>query len=128
MRLATTAPSVQSAGRPRAVACPSEGLLAGRSEKSDFDNQPLQAQQRYYAFHVVPNEGAFGIVRLCRLKQTGEVFAMKQMSKKEMVFKNQVDHSPQLDSCQRSIWPVVFRKCSGFRAYGCLTLHTPGCQ
>jgi len=36
--------------------------------------------------------GAFGIVRLCRKKDTGEVFAMKQMSKKEMVYKNQVHH------------------------------------
>ncbi|CAK9088493.1 unnamed protein product [Durusdinium trenchii] len=36
--------------------------------------------------------GAFGIVRLCRHKGTGEIRAMKQMSKKEMVFKNQVHH------------------------------------
>jgi len=36
--------------------------------------------------------GAFGIVRLCRKKDTGEVFAMKQMRKKEMVHKNQVHH------------------------------------
>ena len=45
--------------------------------------------------------GAFGIVRLCRHKArgggesrmwrqgTGEIRAMKQMSKKEMVYKNQ---------------------------------------
>jgi len=36
--------------------------------------------------------GAFGIVRLCRHKGTGEIRAMKQMNKKEMVFKNQVHH------------------------------------
>ncbi|CAJ1345372.1 unnamed protein product [Effrenium voratum] len=36
--------------------------------------------------------GAFGIVRLCRHKGTGEIRAMKQMSKKEMVYKNQVQH------------------------------------
>lgn len=36
--------------------------------------------------------GAFGIVRLCRHKGTGQIRAMKQMSKKEMVFKNQVQH------------------------------------
>jgi len=33
--------------------------------------------------------GAFGIVRLCRKKDTGEVFAMKQMNKKDMIYKNQ---------------------------------------
>eukprot|EP00443_Scrippsiella_acuminata_P091376 CAMPEP_0115428026 /NCGR_PEP_ID=MMETSP0271-20121206/29759_1 /TAXON_ID=71861 /ORGANISM="Scrippsiella trochoidea, Strain CCMP3099" /LENGTH=594 /DNA_ID=CAMNT_0002853095 /DNA_START=1 /DNA_END=1782 /DNA_ORIENTATION=- len=36
--------------------------------------------------------GAFGIVRLCKKKDTGEIYAMKQMSKKEMVYKNQVHH------------------------------------
>jgi len=36
--------------------------------------------------------GAFGIVRLCRHKGTGDIRAMKQMSKKEMVYKNQVHH------------------------------------
>ena len=49
----------------------------------------------------VIGHGAFGIVRLCRHKArgggesrmwrqgTGEIRAMKQMSKKEMVYKNQ---------------------------------------
>jgi serine/threonine protein kinase len=36
--------------------------------------------------------GAFGIVRLCQHKRTGEVFALKQMSKEEMVHKNHVHH------------------------------------
>jgi len=36
--------------------------------------------------------GAFGIVRLCRHKGTGDIRAMKQMNKKEMVYKNQVHH------------------------------------
>lgn len=36
--------------------------------------------------------GAFGIVRLCRKKDTGEVFAMKQMKKKDMIVKNQAHH------------------------------------
>eukprot|EP00419_Tripos_fusus_P067394 CAMPEP_0172922238 /NCGR_PEP_ID=MMETSP1075-20121228/207435_1 /TAXON_ID=2916 /ORGANISM="Ceratium fusus, Strain PA161109" /LENGTH=517 /DNA_ID=CAMNT_0013782527 /DNA_START=38 /DNA_END=1591 /DNA_ORIENTATION=+ len=37
----------------------------------------------------VIGHGAFGIVRLCRKKDTGEVFAMKQMNKKDMIYKNQ---------------------------------------
>jgi serine/threonine kinase 38 len=32
--------------------------------------------------------GAFGEVRICRHKQTGEVVAMKKMKKSEMVYKN----------------------------------------
>eukprot|EP00927_Polykrikos_kofoidii_P084773 TRINITY_DN9032_c1_g1_i2.p1 TRINITY_DN9032_c1_g1~~TRINITY_DN9032_c1_g1_i2.p1 ORF type:complete len:805 (+),score=175.42 TRINITY_DN9032_c1_g1_i2:54-2417(+) len=45
-----------------------------------------------FDFIKVIGTGAFGIVRLCRKKDTGEIFAMKQMSKKEMVYKNQVSH------------------------------------
>ena len=36
--------------------------------------------------------GAFGEVRICRVKHTGEVVAMKKMKKSEMVYKNQVAH------------------------------------
>ena len=36
--------------------------------------------------------GAFGEVRICRVKTTGDVVAMKKMKKSEMVFKNQVAH------------------------------------
>eukprot|EP00929_Paragymnodinium_shiwhaense_P024977 TRINITY_DN15218_c0_g1_i1.p1 TRINITY_DN15218_c0_g1~~TRINITY_DN15218_c0_g1_i1.p1 ORF type:complete len:643 (+),score=139.29 TRINITY_DN15218_c0_g1_i1:86-2014(+) len=36
--------------------------------------------------------GAFGMVRLCRKKETGEVFALKQMKKSEMVSKNKLHH------------------------------------
>lgn len=32
--------------------------------------------------------GAFGEVRICRYKETGEVVAMKRMKKQEMVNKN----------------------------------------
>lgn len=37
-------------------------------------------------------KGAFGQVRLVKLKSTGEVFAMKTMVKSAMVLKNQVSH------------------------------------
>jgi len=36
--------------------------------------------------------GAFGEVRICKVKATGEVVAMKKMKKSEMVYKNQVAH------------------------------------
>lgn len=45
-----------------------------------------------FDFMKVIGTGAFGIVRLCRKKDTGEIYAMKQMSKREMVYKNQVHH------------------------------------
>lgn len=45
-----------------------------------------------FEFVKVIGTGAFGIVRLCRKRDSGEIFALKQMSKKEMVYKNQVHH------------------------------------
>lgn len=36
--------------------------------------------------------GAFGEVRICRVKETREVVAMKKMKKSEMVKKNQIAH------------------------------------
>lgn len=37
-------------------------------------------------------KGAFGEVRICRCKLTGEIVAVKKMKKSEMVYKNQVGH------------------------------------
>lgn len=36
--------------------------------------------------------GAFGEVRICRVRESGEVIAMKKMKKSEMLYKNQVAH------------------------------------
>ena len=41
---------------------------------------------------AVIGRGAFGEVRLVRLKDTGEVLAMKSMNKEVMIKKNQVAH------------------------------------
>ncbi len=41
---------------------------------------------------TIIGRGAFGEVRICRLKETGEVVAMKKMKKSEMIYKNQVAH------------------------------------
>ena len=36
--------------------------------------------------------GAFGEVRICKFKESGEIVAMKKMKKSEMLYKNQVGH------------------------------------
>jgi serine/threonine kinase 38 len=41
--------------------------------------------------HII-GRGAFGEVRICRHRQSGEVVAMKKMKKNEMDQKNQVEH------------------------------------
>ncbi|XP_042508006.1 serine/threonine-protein kinase tricornered-like isoform X3 [Macadamia integrifolia] len=41
---------------------------------------------------AVIGKGAFGEVRLCRAKNTGEVFAMKKLKKSEMLSRGQVEH------------------------------------
>ncbi|WCJ35423.1 Protein kinase family protein [Euphorbia peplus] len=41
---------------------------------------------------TVIGKGAFGEVRLCRAKTTGEIFAMKKLKKSEMLSRGQVEH------------------------------------
>ncbi|KAM3337946.1 serine/threonine-protein kinase 38-like [Capsicum galapagoense] len=41
---------------------------------------------------TVIGKGAFGEVRLCRFKSTGDVFAMKKLKKSEMLSRGQVEH------------------------------------
>ncbi|XP_030537869.1 serine/threonine-protein kinase tricornered isoform X2 [Rhodamnia argentea] len=41
---------------------------------------------------TVIGKGAFGEVRLCRAKITGEIFAMKKLKKSEMLSRGQVEH------------------------------------
>ncbi|KAA8537752.1 hypothetical protein F0562_027668 [Nyssa sinensis] len=41
---------------------------------------------------TVIGKGAFGEVRLCRAKNTGEIFAMKKLKKSEMLRRGQVEH------------------------------------
>ncbi|XVE70079.1 hypothetical protein DITRI_Ditri10aG0043100 [Diplodiscus trichospermus] len=41
---------------------------------------------------TVIGRGAFGEVRLCRAKNTGEIFAMKKLKKSEMLSRGQVEH------------------------------------
>ncbi|PIN25267.1 NDR serine/threonine kinase [Handroanthus impetiginosus] len=41
---------------------------------------------------TIIGKGAFGEVRLCRAKNTGEIFAMKKLKKSEMLSRGQVEH------------------------------------
>ncbi|KAJ7966619.1 Non-specific serine/threonine protein kinase [Quillaja saponaria] len=41
---------------------------------------------------TVIGKGAFGEVKLCRAKDTGEIFAMKKLKKSEMLSRGQVEH------------------------------------
>ncbi|XP_058097159.1 uncharacterized protein LOC131242491 [Magnolia sinica] len=41
---------------------------------------------------TIIGKGAFGEVRLCRVKNTGEIFAMKKLKKSEMLSRGQVEH------------------------------------
>ncbi|KAK9269915.1 hypothetical protein L1049_025488 [Liquidambar formosana] len=41
---------------------------------------------------AIIGKGAFGEVRLCRAKSTGEIFAMKKLKKLEMLSRGQVEH------------------------------------
>lgn len=41
---------------------------------------------------AIIGKGAFGEVRLCRIKKTGEIVTIKKMKKCEMINKNQVTH------------------------------------
>ena len=59
-----------------------EQLRKQRQKLTVYDFQPLS----------IIGKGAYGEVRLCKVKATGEVIAMKRMKKTEMKFKNQVKH------------------------------------
>ncbi|CAG9319072.1 unnamed protein product [Blepharisma stoltei] len=59
-----------------------ELLRKKRQKISVFDFEPL----------AIIGKGAFGEVRLVRNTNTGEIAAMKKMSKSDLVFKNQIKH------------------------------------
>ena len=53
-----------------------------RQKITVFDFEPIK----------IIGKGAFGEVRVVRLKHTGEIMAMKKLNKTEMIYKNQVQH------------------------------------
>lgn len=67
------------------------------SESARAAVSPSSSQGKRYTVHDFERvktigKGAFGAVRVVRMKETGQIYAMKIMSKKEMVRKNQVQH------------------------------------
>ena len=60
----------------------SQRLRQHRKQVTVFDFEPIS----------IIGRGAFGEVRLVRSKETGQMFALKKVSKNEMVRKNQVSH------------------------------------
>ena len=60
----------------------SEILRESRKKLTIFDYEPI----------TIIGKGAFGEVRVCREKSTGEIVAIKKLKKEEMIKKNQVIH------------------------------------
>ncbi|KAE8667075.1 serine/threonine-protein kinase CBK1-like isoform X3 [Hibiscus syriacus] len=74
-------------------------------EEQIFLLKELERQESYYMrlkrhkicvddFHLLTiiGRGAFGEVRLCREKKSGDIFAMKKLKKSEMLSRGQVEH------------------------------------
>lgn len=59
-----------------------ELMRAKRKKLSVKDFEPIE----------IIGRGAFGEVRLCRSKSSGELVAVKKMKKSEMIYKNQIGH------------------------------------
>lgn len=81
----------------------SENLRKLRQKKGTKDYEPLKIIAR----------GAFGVVRACRDKATGEIVAIKKMSKTEMSKKMQIGHTRaerDVLSCVDNPWIVELKQ------------------
>lgn len=90
-----------------------EYLRKKRQKITVFDYEPLK----------IIGKGAFGEVRVVRLKQTNEIFAMKKLNKTEMIYKNQIAHvkaEREVLTNTENPW-IVELKCS-FQDERCLYL------
>jgi serine/threonine kinase 38 len=61
-------------------------------ESENYRLQRAKLSARDYIPLAVIGRGAFGEVRVCRCRKTGETVAIKKMKKSEMIYKNQVGH------------------------------------
>lgn len=64
-------------------------------ERKETENMRLQRQKLCvddFELLTIIGRGAFGEVRLCRLKSSGQVYAMKKLKKSEMLIRGQVEH------------------------------------
>ena len=74
-----------------------EEIRLRRQEFFQSERQYLRLRRQricasYFETIKVIGRGAFGEVRLCRSKDTGEIYAMKSLRKSEMIKKDQVEH------------------------------------
>lgn len=60
----------------------SELIRESRKKQTIFDYDPI----------IIIGKGAFGEVRVCKEKETGDIVAIKKLKKEEMIRKNQIIH------------------------------------
>ncbi|CAI0558291.1 unnamed protein product [Linum tenue] len=70
---------------------------------------------------TVIGKGAFGEVRLCKAKGTGEIFAMKKLKKSEMLSRGQVEHVRS----ERNLLAEVDSRCIAYSTVGTLDYMAP---
>lgn len=83
-------------------------------ESENYRLQRTKVSVKDYIPKKIIGRGAFGEVRVCRDKKTGEVVAIKKMKKSEMLFKNQVAHvraERDILALAKNPW-IVDLKCS----------------
>ncbi|KAH7439853.1 hypothetical protein KP509_04G079200 [Ceratopteris richardii] len=79
-------------------------------ERKETENMRLQRQRLSmddFEPLTIIGRGAFGEVRLCRMKATGEIYAMKKLKKSEMLNRGQVEHV----RAERNLLAEVDSKC-----------------
>lgn len=79
-------------------------------ERKETENMRLQRQRLGmddFEPLTIIGRGAFGEVRLCRMKTTGEIYAMKKLKKTEMLNRGQVEHV----RAERNLLAEVDSKC-----------------
>jgi len=96
----------------------SGGAAAIDTVPSDHKFDKAKVPMKLSDFHVTKGtlgEGAFGKVRRCRVIKTGQVFALKQMQKADIVSMGQVEHIMQETQVLTQIsHPFVTNKFAGF--------------
>lgn len=90
------------------------GTKARRTKLSPNDFEPIS----------IIGRGAFGEVRVCRYKKTGEIVAVKKMKKSEMLAKNQLAHirAERDILSQRNPWIVELK--FSFQVRTCIHCRT----
>ncbi|KAM3128981.1 hypothetical protein pb186bvf_018898 [Paramecium bursaria] len=98
MNEANLKPEEQNQIRSNVLKAESTILRKKRTKITTSDFEPL----------AIIGRGAFGEVRVCRFRKTGEILAVKKMKKSEMLAKNQLAHirAERDILSQQNIWTV----------------------